>query len=126
MQIFNLDIGLLSAGTAFRAQFEDRLRKLIEEIKQAGNVILVIDELHTLVSLEGGVAEASNILKPALARGDLQVMFLTGSKGKAYEVVFSDVTIPLGSYGSVSAQQRWTTTGSISRRIQHWIKSFSL
>ncbi len=78
-QIFNLDMGRLLSGTRFRGDFEERLKKVVEEVQQAGNIILVIDELHTLVgagSIEGGM-DAANLLKPALARGTLQCLGAT-------------------------------------------------
>ena len=78
-RVLTLDIGLLVAGTKYRGEFEERLKKIMEEIKSAGNVILVIDEVHTLIgagAAEGAIA-AANILKPALARGELQCIGAT-------------------------------------------------
>ncbi|MBW4603120.1 MAG: ATP-dependent Clp protease ATP-binding subunit [Calothrix sp. FI2-JRJ7] len=78
-QVVSLDMGLLVAGTRFRGDFEERLKKIMEEIRTAGNIILVIDEIHTLVGaggVEGGM-DAANILKPALARGELQCLGAT-------------------------------------------------
>ncbi|MBL1240180.1 ATP-dependent Clp protease ATP-binding subunit, partial [Enterobacter hormaechei] len=74
-----LDMGTVVAGTKYRGEFEERLKKVMEEIHQAGNVILFIDELHTLVGAGGaeGAIDASNILKPALARGELQCIGAT-------------------------------------------------
>ncbi len=74
-----LDIGLLVAGTKYRGEFEERLKKIMEEIKSAGNVILVIDEVHTLIGAGAaeGAIDAANILKPALARGELQCIGAT-------------------------------------------------
>ena len=74
-QVITLDMGLLVAGTKYRGEFEERLKKLMEEIKQADNIILVIDEVHTLIGAGAaeGAIDAANILKPALARGELQV-----------------------------------------------------
>src|SRR5881394_3272308 len=74
-----LDIGLLVAGTKYRGEFEERLKKIMDEIRSAGNVMLVIDELHTLVGAGAaeGAIDASNILKPALARGELQCIGAT-------------------------------------------------
>ncbi|PPJ78560.1 ATP-dependent Clp protease ATP-binding subunit ClpC, partial [Staphylococcus aureus] len=73
-RVMSLDMGTVVAGTKYRGEFEERLKKVMEEIHQAGNVILFIDELHTLVGAGGaeGAIDASNILKPALARGELQ------------------------------------------------------
>jgi len=72
-RVLTLDIGLLVAGTKYRGEFEERLKKIMEEIKSAGNVILVIDEVHTLIGAGAaeGAIDAANILKPALARGEL-------------------------------------------------------
>jgi ATP-dependent Clp protease ATP-binding subunit ClpC len=78
-QVISLDLGQLVAGTRFRGEFEERLKQIMEEVRQAGNVILVIDEVHTLVgagSVEGGM-DAANLLKPALARGELQCIGAT-------------------------------------------------
>jgi len=72
-RVLTLDIGLLVAGTKYRGEFEERLKKIMEEIRSAGNVILVIDEVHTLIGAGAaeGAIDAANILKPALARGEL-------------------------------------------------------
>ncbi|MDU7281001.1 MAG: ATP-dependent Clp protease ATP-binding subunit [Leuconostoc citreum] len=78
-RLMALDMGSLVAGTKYRGEFEDRLKKIIEEIYQDGQVILFIDELHTLIGAGGaeGAIDASNILKPALARGELQTLGAT-------------------------------------------------
>ncbi|MBZ5969867.1 ATP-dependent Clp protease ATP-binding subunit [Leuconostoc gasicomitatum] len=78
-RLMALDMGSLVAGTKYRGEFEDRLNKIIDEIYQDGNVILFIDELHTLIGAGGaeGAIDASNILKPALARGELQTLGAT-------------------------------------------------
>jgi len=78
-RVLTLDIGLLGAGTKYRGEFEERLKKIMEEIKSAGNVILVIDEVHTLIGAGAaeGAIDAANILKPALARGELQCIGAT-------------------------------------------------
>ena len=78
-EIYMLDMTAVVAGTQFRGQFESRLRNIIEEVKRAGNIILVIDEIHTISSAgdaEGGMS-AGNILKPALSRGEIQVIGAT-------------------------------------------------
>ncbi len=74
-----LDMGSLVAGTKYRGEFENRLKKVIDEIQADGHVILFIDELHTLIGAGGaeGAIDASNILKPALARGELQTIGAT-------------------------------------------------
>ncbi|MFC6179202.1 ATP-dependent Clp protease ATP-binding subunit [Weissella sagaensis] len=78
-RLMMLDMGSLVAGTKYRGEFEDRLKKVIEEIQRDGQVILFIDELHTLIGAGGaeGAIDASNILKPALARGELQTIGAT-------------------------------------------------
>jgi ATP-dependent Clp protease ATP-binding subunit ClpC len=78
-RVMVLDMGTVVAGTKYRGEFEDRLKKITEEIRNAGNVILFIDELHTLIGAGGaeGAIDASNILKPALARGELQCIGAT-------------------------------------------------
>ncbi|HJF19896.1 MAG TPA: ATP-dependent Clp protease ATP-binding subunit [Enterococcus columbae] len=78
-RVMMLDMGALVAGTKFRGEFEERMKKIIDEIYQDGKIILFIDEIHTLIgagSAEGSV-DASNILKPALARGELQLIGAT-------------------------------------------------
>ncbi len=78
-RLLTLDIGSLVAGTKYRGEFEERLKKVIEEIKTAGNCILFVDELHMLVGAGAaeGAVDAANILKPALARGELQCIGAT-------------------------------------------------
>ena len=78
-RLLTLDIGSLVAGTKYRGEFEERLKKVIEEIKSAGNCILFVDELHMLVGAGAaeGAVDAANILKPALARGELQCIGAT-------------------------------------------------
>ncbi len=78
-EIYLLDFTAIVAGTQFRGQFEARLKKIIEEAKELGNVILVIDELHNIVGAGDaeGAMSAANILKPALARGDVQIIGAT-------------------------------------------------
>ncbi|QKY70921.1 ATP-dependent protease ATP-binding subunit ClpC [Lentibacillus sp. CBA3610] len=78
-RVMTLDMGTVVAGTKYRGEFEDRLKKVMEEIRQASNIILFIDELHTLIGAGGaeGAIDASNILKPALSRGELQCIGAT-------------------------------------------------
>lgn len=78
-RVVTLDIGLLVAGTKYRGEFEERLKKIMDEIRAAANVILVIDEVHTLIGAGAaeGAIDAANILKPALARGELQCIGAT-------------------------------------------------
>src|SRR5690606_19618745 len=78
-RLLTLDIGSLVAGTKYRGEFEERLKKVIEEIKSAGNCVLFIDELHMLVGAGAaeGAVDAANILKPALARGEIQAIGAT-------------------------------------------------
>ncbi len=77
--VFGLDLPLMIAGTKYRGQFEERIRTVLEEIRNSGKVIVFIDELHTIVGAGGaeGAMDASNILKPALARGELQCIGAT-------------------------------------------------
>ena len=78
-KIFALDLPLMVAGTKYRGQFEERIKSVIEEVRSAGNVILFIDELHTIVGAGGaeGAMDAANIIKPALSRGELQCVGAT-------------------------------------------------
>ena len=80
-KVIQLDMGLLVAGTKYRGEFEERLKKIMDEIRQAGNIILVIDEMHTLIGAGAaeGAIDAANILKPALSRGEIQVIGATTS-----------------------------------------------
>ena len=78
-RLLTLDVGSLVAGTKYRGEFEERLKKVIEEIKNAGNCVLFIDEMHMLVGAGAaeGAVDAANILKPSLARGELQTIGAT-------------------------------------------------
>jgi len=82
MRVISLDMSRLIAGAKYRGEFEDRLKAVVDEVKEAGNVILFIDEIHTIVGAgasEGGM-DAANILKPALARGELHTIGATTLK----------------------------------------------
>ncbi|MDO4982583.1 MAG: ATP-dependent Clp protease ATP-binding subunit [Eubacteriales bacterium] len=102
-QVFLLDLTALVAGTQFRGQFESRMKGLIEEIRQQGNIILVIDEVHNIVGAGDaeGSMNAANILKPALSRGEIQVIGATTfteyrkhiEKDSALERRFQPVTV---------------------------------
>ena len=78
-RLVTLDMGALVAGTKYRGEFEERLKKVIEEVKSSGNCVLFIDEIHTIVGAGAaeGAVDASNILKPSLARGELQCIGAT-------------------------------------------------
>ncbi len=103
-QVITLDMGLLVAGTKYRGEFEERLKKLMDEIKQNDDIILMIDEVHTLIGAGAaeGAIDAANILKPALARGELQCIGATTldeyrkhiEKDPALERRFQPVTVP--------------------------------
>ncbi len=81
-RVVALDMARVVAGTQYRGQFEERLKKIIDEIKRSGNIILFLDEIHTMVGAGGaeGAMDAANILKPALARGELQCVGATTLK----------------------------------------------
>ena len=102
-RLLSLDLSGMVAGTKYRGEFEERIKKLLEEVKKSGNVILFIDELHTIVgagSAEGAV-DAANIIKPALGRGEIQVIGATTlneyrkyiEKDAALERRFQPVTV---------------------------------
>ncbi|KAL5723456.1 ATP-dependent Clp protease ATP-binding subunit ClpA cd4a [Ranunculus cassubicifolius] len=104
-KVISLDMGLVISNTTYRGQFEDRLTKMLEEIRQSGDIILFIEEVHTLVGtgrIEGSALDATNILKPALARGELQCIGATTleeyrryiEKDPALERRFQPVVVP--------------------------------
>ncbi|KAK9117694.1 hypothetical protein Sjap_016641 [Stephania japonica] len=103
-KVITLDVGLLVAGTKYRGEFEERLKKLMDEIKQSDDIILFIDEVHTLIGAGAaeGAIDAANILKPALARGELQCIGATTldeyrkhiEKDPALERRFQPVKVP--------------------------------
>merc|ERR1719240_1241672 len=103
-KVISLDMGLLVAGTKYRGEFEERLKKLMDEIKASDDIILMIDEVHTLIGAGAaeGAMDAANILKPALARGELQCIGATTideyrkhiEKDPALERRFQPVQVP--------------------------------
>lgn len=104
--IIELDMGSLLSGAKYRGEFEERLKNIIQEVRDDPNIILMIDEIHTLVGAggggDGGAMDAANILKPALARGDMQIIGATTveeyrkyvEKDKALERRFQPVSVP--------------------------------
>ncbi|SFB20629.1 ATP-dependent Clp protease ATP-binding subunit ClpC [Acetitomaculum ruminis DSM 5522] len=102
-RVVGLDLSGMVAGSKYRGEFEERIKKVIREVKESGNVILFIDELHTIIGAGGaeGALDASNILKPALSRGEIQVIGATTiteyrkyiEKDMALERRFQPVTI---------------------------------
>ena len=104
-RIFSLDMGSLLAGTRFRGDFEERLKQIIRELKAKKNVILFIDEIHTIVgagATSGGTMDASNLLKPALSSSEIRCMGSTTfeefkksfSKDRALSRRFQEITVP--------------------------------
>ena len=103
-QVVTLDMGLLVAGTKYRGEFEERLKKLMDEIKNSDDIILMIDEVHTLIGAGAaeGAIDAANILKPSLSRGELQCIGATTldeyrkhiEKDPALERRFQPVQVP--------------------------------
>ena len=124
-EVYLLDLTALVAGTQFRGQFESRMKGLIEEIKKLGNIILVIDEVHTIVGAGDaeGSMNAANILKPALSRGEIQVIGATTfteyrkhiEKDTALERRFQPVTVN---------EPNLEDTMKILRGIAHYYESF--
>ena len=103
-QVFSMDISGMVAGAKYRGDFEERIKKALAEVKKAGNIIIFIDEIHTIVgagSAEGAI-DAANILKPMLARGDIQLIGTTTieeyrkyiEKDSALERRFSPINVP--------------------------------
>ncbi|MBS6457543.1 MAG: ATP-dependent Clp protease ATP-binding subunit [Firmicutes bacterium] len=124
-EVYLLDLTALVAGTQFRGQFESRMKGLIEEIRKAGNIILVIDEVHNIVGAGDaeGSMNAANILKPALSRGEIQVIGATTfneyrkfiEKDSALERRFQPVTV---------AEPNMEDTLKILKGIAHYYENF--
>ena len=124
-EVYLLDLTALVAGTQFRGQFESRMKSLITEIKECGNIILVIDEVHSLVGAgdSEGSMSAANILKPALSRGEIQVIGATTfteyrkyiEKDSALERRFQPVTVAEPSIEDATA---------ILRGIAHYYETY--
>ncbi|MBS1337196.1 MAG: ATP-dependent Clp protease ATP-binding subunit, partial [Oscillospiraceae bacterium] len=124
-EVYLLDLTALVAGTQFRGQFESRMKGLIEEIRKAGNIILVIDEIHNIVGAGDaeGSMNAANILKPALSRGEIQVIGATTfneyrkfiEKDSALERRFQPVTV---------AEPNMEDTLEILKGIAHYYENF--
>ena len=124
-EVYLLDLTALVAGTQFRGQFESRMKGLIEEIRKAGNIILVIDEVHNIVGAGDaeGSMNAANILKPALSRGEIQVIGATTfneyrkyiEKDSALERRFQPVTV---------AEPTMEDTLEILKGIAHYYESY--
>ena len=124
-QVYLLDLTALVAGTQFRGQFESRMKGLIEEIRKLGNIILVIDEVHNIVGAGDaeGSMNAANILKPALSRGEIQVIGATTfneyrkfiEKDSALERRFQPVTV---------AEPNMEDTLEILKGIAHYYENF--
>ena len=103
LQIFTLDVSAMVAGSKYRGEFEERIKKILAEVKAAGNILLFIDEIHTIIGAGGaeGAMDAANILKPALARGNIQIVGATTiaeyrkhfEKDAALERRFQPVTV---------------------------------
>ena len=124
-EVYLLDLTALVAGTQFRGQFESRMKGLIEEIRKAGNIILVIDEVHNIVGAGDaeGSMNAANILKPALSRGEIQVIGATTfneyrkyiEKDSALDRRFQPVTV---------AEPNMEDTLEILKGIAHYYESY--
>jgi len=107
-RVLSLDMGMLVAGTKYRGEFEERIKKIIREVNQAGNIILFIDEIHSIIGAGGaeGTLDASNMLKPGLSRGEIRCIGATTlseyrkyfEKDAALERRFQPVTVEEPSY----------------------------
>ena len=109
-QIYTLDLAALVAGSKYRGEFEERLKKVMKEITQRGDIILFIDELHNLVGAGAaeGAIDAASILKPALARGELQTIGAT-TLDEYRKYLERDAASSAASSRSASTSRPWTT-----------------
>lgn len=100
LEVHTLDLSGMVAGSKYRGEFEERIKRIINEVKNNGNILLFIDEIHTIIGAGGaeGAIDAANILKPSLARGEIQIV----------------------------EQQPYQNIGSILRRMRRWKEDFSL
>ncbi|MGN0482489.1 MAG: ATP-dependent Clp protease ATP-binding subunit [Lachnospiraceae bacterium] len=108
MKVLTLDLSGMVAGSKYRGEFEERIKRVIQEVRQCGNILLFIDELHTIIGAGGaeGAIDASNILKPSLARGEIQIIGATTiteyrkyiEKDAALERRFQPVTVEEPTY----------------------------
>ena len=128
-EIFLLDLTSLVAGTQFRGQFEQRVKGLLSEVKAAGNVILFIDEIHTITSAgeSEGAMNAGNILKPALSRGEIQVIGATTfneyrkyiEKDQALERRFQPVRVEEPSVADTLAVMNFSVDTIFTESLKH-------
>ena len=119
-RIISIDMASLVAGTKYRGEFEERLQKIIKEIKEDENIILFIDEVHTLVGAGGaeGAIDASNILKPALARGDIKCIGATTTK-EYKKYIYTDKALSRRFQSIIIKEPNEYETINILNKIKH-------
>ncbi len=124
-EVFVLDLTALVAGTQFRGQFEGRMKGLIEEIKREGNIILVIDEVHSIVGAGDaeGSMNAANILKPALSRGEIQVIGAT-TLGEYRKYIEKDSALERRFQPIVVAEPSISDTVEIIKGIKEYYEKY--
>ncbi len=124
-EVFVLDLTALVAGTQFRGQFEGRMKGLIEEIKREGNIILVIDEVHSIVGAGDaeGSMNAANILKPALSRGEIQVIGAT-TLGEYRKYIEKDSALERRFQPVVIAEPSVSDTVEIIKGIKEYYEKY--
>ena len=125
-EVYLLDLTALVAGTQFRGQFESRMKGLIEEIRKAGNIILVIDEVHNIVGAGDaeGSMNAANILKPALSRGEIQVIGAT-TFNEYRKYIEKDSTIKRRLQPVTVAEPKMEDTLEILKGIAHYYENYN-